>query len=195
MTEQEARNLIEEELKLKMLGPGYAKDLIVCDPDAHNEIIPESPRLAYSLGVLLPDNRNQNGNQGNGQNGNQDNEQGNNNDVNDDNQPDGDAIPNNVDMTDQEDRMSKLLGGSVENNSQDMGNNPMSSHIGLIICVSNDTNNVYVSISYGTYSHLNWNESVREVKVRTGHFSATIRQAIEDIGNKSNLSKIVYIMI
>lgn len=42
MTEQEARNLIEEELKLKMLGPGYAKDLIVCDPDAHNEIIPES---------------------------------------------------------------------------------------------------------------------------------------------------------
>lgn len=189
MTEQEARNLIEEELKLKMLGPGYAKDLIVCDPDAHNEIIPESPRLAYSLGVLLPDNRNQNGNQGNGQNGNQDNEQGNNNDVNDDNQPDGDAIPNNVDMTNQEDRMSKLLGGSVENKSQDMGNNPMSSHIGLIICVSNDTNNVDVSISYGTYSHLNWNESVREVKVRTGHFSATISQAIKDIGNNNALQQ------
>lgn len=145
--------------------------------------------MAYSLGVLLPDNRNQNGNQGNGQNGNQDNEQGNNNDVNDDNQPDGDAIPNNVDMTNQEDRMSKLLGGSVENKSQDMGNNPMSSHIGLIICVSNDTNNVDVSISYGTYSHLNWNESVREVKVRTGHFSATIRQAIKDIGNNNALQQ------
>ena len=54
MTEKDVRDLIQEDVVLKMLGPGYAKDLIACSPDCSDEIIPEHPRYAYTLGVLVP---------------------------------------------------------------------------------------------------------------------------------------------
>lgn len=171
MTEEQARNLIEEELTLKMLGPGYAKDLIVCSPDASDEIIPENPRYAYTLGVLMP--------QGSSQE-NTDSEETLNPNI--DNEVDDDevgAVP--------DEQKDKLISGRVENDTQEQQITEIFSHIGLITCLSSKTNQVRINISYGTYKKLEWQESINQVKVITGHFSDSIQHAIDEIGKNRNL--------
>lgn len=61
MTDLEPRDIIEKDVKEKMLGPGYAKDIFSCGPDANDEVLPDNPRNIYSVGVLPPSIRPANG--------------------------------------------------------------------------------------------------------------------------------------
>lgn len=49
------RDIIEQQLREKLLGPGYTRDLIVCNDDASDEILVADPaRYVYCTGVLKP---------------------------------------------------------------------------------------------------------------------------------------------
>lgn len=172
MTEKDVRDLIQEDVVLKMLGPGYAKDLISCSPDCSDEIIPENPRYAYTLGVLVPQVDTHEPNDDDDQSL-EDSEED--NAVEDDTADDQQAVDD------------KLLSGRVENDDQDEHQHVSFSHIGLITCVSKETKAVCVNLNYGTYRKLSWEESIEQVKVFTGHFSGSIEQAIERFGEDEKL--------
>ena len=188
MTEKDARNLIEEDLKQKMLGPGYATDLIQCSSDATDEIIPENPRRAYSLGVLLPPPRNNGGNVADNvdEDDISDDTEETIDDVNDNNN--GDEIEDPIE--DDEGEIEKKISGKVEDKEADAFNSTtMTSHIGMVACVSDDTSDVKIDISYGIYTRLSWQESKEKVKVLTGRFDKSIGKAIDLFAQEEKIRK------
>lgn len=169
MTEKEARDIIQEDIVLKMLGPGYAKDLIACSEDCRDEIIPENPRYAYTLGIMVPQQCQI-----------------------DDDEKNPDAYPDNTeeentDFTTQKDEEEKLISGRVENDAQDEQKVSFS-HIGLVTCLSMDTEDVCIVLNYGTYRKLSWDESIKQVKVLTGCCKNSIKQAIDSFGKNERLA-------
>ena len=52
--EEEYRKVFEDQVKEKILGPGYAKEIIECRDDALDEIIDDNPLKLYSTGVMTP---------------------------------------------------------------------------------------------------------------------------------------------
>lgn len=163
MEENEARDIIEQDLCEKLLGPGYAKDIIVCSEDCLDEIIPDSPRNAYRVGIIIPTS----------------NEAQENDDS--DNIVEG-AEQREADLSNDEEQAKRLNENIGEPDDSDISSssaniNPMSSHIGLITCVPINEN-VDIDISYGTYEALPWEERVEQLKVKTGKFTNSIRAAI-----------------
>lgn len=174
MTDREARDIIEADLREKLLGPGYAKDIIVCADDCHDEIIPESPRNAYRVGIIVPSNNNGTPEQ---------------NDNEEQNQPEDEvAIVADTDNdTDSDTFKDKNLSerAGVPDDSDNTSNsqtNPMSTHIGLITCVPSADETVNINFSYGTYAPLPWHDQIN-VKVKTGKFTDSIPNAIEAFDN------------
>lgn len=178
MGDREARNLIQEEICLKMLGPGYAKDLILCSDDARDEIIPDNPKTLYSTGMLVHDDKDVESDVDNLDNliiddieNNEDNDA---QDIIDDSNDNSDV---------------KKFAGSVENSDAKDTYKLMKSHIGLITCVSKGTECVRVSVDYGTYKKLTWEEIIEKVKVNVGKYSKTMDEALESFSANERLSK------
>ena len=169
---RDIRDVIETDIREKLLGPGYAKDIIVCSDDCIDEIIPEAPRNAYRVGIIPPGSNSETV------------------DINEDEQEQynmatytedciSEKDPDSADSPDE----AKILNESVgePDDSETISNtqaNPMSTHIGLIACVSSADEKVDIEISYGTYSTLSWKNQIEEVKVKTGKFSESIQKAI-----------------
>ena len=170
MESKEARDLIQEEIRLKMLGPGYAKDLILCSENANDEIIPGDPKKLYSTGVLTPTNESNEDDSLDGPS-----EEGSlYADIADgDDDTDGAYI-----IDDKDDAEVKKYSGEVEDSEPSNSLGPMNSHIGLITCVSNRTKLLRVSVNYGTYKRVGWSER-GIVKVKVGKYAETIKTAIE----------------
>lgn len=174
MTDEDIRNLIEEDLKEKMLGPGFAKDLILCS-DTKEEIIPIKPKEAYSIGVLLPLNCSE-------EEANEDVDipidvLAQNNDENND-----DVL---VVEDDEDDR------GKVEDKEDEIEDVSMFSHIGLFACLSSDTTEVELKINYGKYKKLSLEESKKQVKVLTGKFTQSIEDAINNFAENKNIQEVL----
>ena len=165
MTDREARDIIEADLREKLLGPGYAKDIIVCADDCHDEIIPESPRNAYRVGIIVPSNNNGTAEQDDDEEQIQ--------------TEDEVAIVADTDSdTFKEKNLSERVGEPDDSdNTSNSQTNPMSTHIGLITCVPSADETVNINISYGTYDPLPWHDQTR-VRVRTGRFTDSIPNAI-----------------
>lgn len=165
MTDREARDIIEADLREKLLGPGYAKDIIVCADDCHDEIIPESPRNAYRVGIIVPSNNNGTAEQ------DDEEEQIQTEDTTD-------TVADTDSDTFEEKNLSERVGEPDDtDNTSNSQTNPMSTHIGLITCVPSADERVNINISYGTYDPLPWHDQTR-VRVRTGRFTDSIPNAI-----------------
>lgn len=158
-----ARDFIQEEIRLKMLGPGYAKDIICCSEDAKDEIVPGDPKVLYSTGVLMNVNEQEDA-------------------ADDDNTLEEDAadvtdIQNAVDDNDNNEDVRKYA-GTVETPEPESSVNLMNSHIGLVTCVNEAARKVKVSVNYGTYKKLGWDEQRNCVRVKVGNFYKTFEQAL-----------------
>lgn len=179
MTDKEARNIIEHDLCEKLLGPGYAKDIIVCSEDSLDEIIPESPRNAYRVGIVVS-----------GVNSGVDDQTDENQQIQDDllivnatNLEEGEiALVDN--MVDAKELSHKIEEPDDSDTTSETQTNPMTSHIGLITCVASAEEKVDIEISYGTYESLSWKRQIEEVKVKTGRFTESIVKAIEIFDNE-----------
>ena len=174
MTDREARDIIEADLREKLLGPGYAKDIIVCADDCHDEIIPESPRNAYRVGIIVPSNNNGTPEQ---------------NDNEEQNQPEDEVAivadtDNDTDSDTFKDKNLSERAGEPDDsdNTSNSQTNPMSTHIGLITCVPSADETVNINFSYGTYAPLPWHDQIN-VKVKTGKFTDSIPNAIAAFDN------------
>lgn len=146
MKERQARDIIELDIKQKMLGPGYASDIFAYS-DSNEEILHGAPRMLYSLGVLLPKSKAED-------------------DVQD--TVEEELITDNLDF--EQDYEANPAHDNADDNdsaieiedsdSEDAVEiNGMTSHIGLITCLHERTENVIVTLSFGTYKKLNWTES------------------------------------
>ena len=186
LTDIEARDIIEDDVKKKMLGPGYAIDVLFCE-DVNEEIIPEQPRNAYRMGMLLPlqtpGNTTANTDEDNQNDGDIfdviEAQEAENEAVNNANN-EGDLDWENVSDEGSEDVQATFV-------PQNQTANNMQSHIGLITCVNQNTNNVRITISYGTYSRMDWDTERNEVKVKSGQFTDSVIDAIEDIDRDENV--------
>lgn len=187
MTDLEPRDIIEKDVKEKMLGPGYAKDIFSCGPDANDEVLPDNPRNIYSVGVLPPSIRPANG---------------------DDAQVDAqdDAYPDDTDDTIEEDnpneiaeneaedddyarKLSEAISSHDNDDDDDTGGTTISnmdSHIGLIACVNSGSHEVDIEVEYGTYHVLQTLSELQTVRVNTGIFTQSISNAIQAIDNDAN---------
>ena len=54
MTDKEKRDFISEEIRKKIIGPGYTEDSYLCLPDASDEIVVNRPQIVYTGGILFP---------------------------------------------------------------------------------------------------------------------------------------------
>ena len=54
MTDKEKRDFISEEIRKKIIGPGYTEDSYACLPDASDEIVVNRPQIVYTGGILFP---------------------------------------------------------------------------------------------------------------------------------------------
>lgn len=176
MDENNARNIIEQDLKEKLLGPGYAKDVIECAEDCYDEIIPELPRNAYRVGIIAPAGIVPNPaaeEENNGEELNQDEV------MPDDAQVDGEIDV--AEETNEARHLSERVGDQDDSDTTtDSSSNRMAAHIGLIVCVPENNETVDVEISYGTYEALTWRRKVDEVRVKIGEFADTIEAAIDE---------------
>lgn len=174
MTDREARDIIENDIREKLLGPGYAKDIIVCSDDCYDEIIPESPRNAYRIGVIVPDT-------------NLDDEDLGNEELTI--MADEEDIDDIADDIADAKKLSESIGNPDDNDNSSNQINPMSKHIGLITCVSSENDAVDIEISYGTYEALSWEEQIRRVRVKTGKFTNSIPLAIAAFDNDNRVQE------
>lgn len=180
MTDLDARNIIETDIKQKMLGPGYAKDIILCGDNAFDEIIPKSePYQVYSLGVLRPQDANI-------EEDSIDEEFA---DIEQDDNEESYALIEEAENEDSPDDLEVEAGESSESDSdtEENDNNPMIFHIGLIVCLEASTSAVKVTTEYGTYMRLSWDESKQEVKALLGEWGEDMGRAIEKMGEDEKL--------
>lgn len=192
MTDKEARDLIERDIRLKMLGPGFAEDIYLCQPDGSDEIIPQNPKYAYSTGILIPQSADEFDEQ-------QRTEESNipmDNNYIDEWQDSNDKEYPNQNLDDQVNNEDNDV------NKTDLVENPddsssdkrfkMRSHIGLIACVPSSIKTFNLDITYGTYKKLDWNQQVEKVKVKVGRYISTIKETIEKINQDESIQKLVH---
>lgn len=175
MKERQARDIIELDIKQKMLGPGYASDIFAYS-DSNEEILHGDPRMLYSLGVLLPKSKAED-------------------DVQD--TVEEELITDNSDFEQEyEDFEQEYEANPSQDNADDYDSaieiedsdsedvvetNGMTSHIGLTTCLHERTEDVIVTLSFGTYKKLNWTESGDIVRVKVGKCASSIQNAINTL--------------
>lgn len=181
MTDKEARDLIERDIRLKMLGPGFAEDIYFCNPDFTDEIIPQNPKYAYSTGIIIPQGGEKE-EEALSQEGTLENIE--------------DRFQDNSTEENDQDQNSSSESEDSNNTLEDKEDyekdkNPMSSHIGLIACVPSSAKNYKIQVSYGTYKKINWKQQVEEVKVKIGRYIETIKDVISKINEDEKIQTLV----
>lgn len=174
-TESNKRDFLASEITKRIVGPGFAQDVYVCQPDASDEILTERPQVVYTSGILFPkvepDDKTDSASQ------TQTGVVSENNLFGD---PYGDLDPN-VEQTDgDEEDVVEETGedaghASLFASSEDMENGLSDERagfkpdkIGLITCLKSNTQTVDIHIDYGRYHLLPESEWERNVKVRLG---------------------------
>ena len=52
-TEREKRDFLAMEIEKRIIGPGFAQDVYLCDDNAKDEILAERPQVVYTSGILF----------------------------------------------------------------------------------------------------------------------------------------------
>lgn len=139
MTDSELRDVYELHIREHMLGPGFAKEIIMCSPDGADEVLNKNPLSLYTTGFLYPQGADPN----NTDNGDTDDNFDEDNDGNDDQ-----GLEDNNDEGDEDNY------GSDNGHNEVLDDQPFWSvdHFGLITCVPEDTTQINVSVSFAKYT-------------------------------------------
>ena len=142
--EQEYRKVIEDQVKEKILGPGYTKDIIMCKDDCSDEVLDDDPTKLYCSGVMTPCGSKSS-------------------DVDDDDDAD----------SEQDDSSGRGDNDNDDGNTSRSDNRQQeredrtyfeSDHIGVITCISRDTKKLRINLSYAKYETV----CVSFVKMKAG---------------------------
>lgn len=182
------RDFIAQEVRKRIIGPGYAEDVYKCMVDATDEVLSERPEQVYTSGILFPAaakegdtdtqpstqlSQNQNATETKSDEYDLDEDAfGNDNGfdmygVN--NAPIDDNIEGSENGHAQDGEKNIYINEVDEDNADDSftdekaGNKP--DRIGLITCIKDGTNEVDVTITYGKYYHLREEDWSNNVKV------------------------------
>ena len=177
-TNKERRDFLVDEIRKRIIGPGFTQETYVCSPDASDEILTERPNREYTAGFLSPEIKENTNQQDNGSPNNHapkqssvttsamfgggdddglsetEGEDGNNEYTDDviitQNTTSDDASSDDCDQEDKERERADFA--------------PY--YMGLITCLDSNCNSVEVQASYGVYKRLHTYAS--EVKVPWG---------------------------
>lgn len=133
-SEEKYRRVFEDQVKEKILGPGYARDIIVCDKDASDEILDDNPIKLYCTGVMTPWGIKSS-------------------DVEEDNDEDGESHNEQDQIDDQDDDSDEdgSYSSDIRNQEHDDRSFFESDHIGIITCLSTETQSVKIEVTYAKY--------------------------------------------
>ena len=173
------RDYIESKVKEMVLGPGYARELIVYD-DVEHEIIDANPTRLYSTGVLAPSGPFVDDELADEQEDDsyilEDEPQ--NADIN------GEDENHNVDEREDEIGADRRTVSGEEDKDDEQSFR--SSHIGLIACVASNVNKIRLEVSYAKYSKLPPAE-INRVKIIAGDHYDVLRTFIQRNDNSNNM--------
>lgn len=172
--EKELRDLVLNDLKSKLLGPGYAQDIISCN-NLLEEIIPERPRNAYRVGFIKSNRQEAEGHESDMTFNEEEIHDGT---IDNDNANDEPIVDN-----EEKARQLSERNSDRDDSDDDSPNDDMMSHIGLVVCVASEDNEIEIAFSYGTYTLLKWKDEIGEVKINTGPFTSKIIEALEHFDN------------
>jgi hypothetical protein len=166
MTEREKRDFIAKEITKRIIGPGYAEGVFLCNEEATDEILEDRPVMVYTGGVLYPK------------------EDKNLDEIEDAVEVeniDVEAADNTVEDVDDDNEDTNESRNSKSDNQLNLGIADRAdfkpSHIGLVACVADGTQTVDIDVRYGIYHVLNDSEKkddnlvCEHVKVKLGYCS------------------------
>lgn len=170
----------KNQIKEKLLGPGYAKDVICCNDEASDEILSKDPKFVYCTGVLMHQERATRDPELNTQE--------------DDTLQNGIDNIEEIDIQEQDEFIDEQEDNDDDDNSigrdEDNDDNvrqwTSSNHIGLIACVDNNVQNVEVRVTYATYSRIP-NENLSEVKIKTHFEYNRLRNLISELSQRGEV--------
>lgn len=173
LLEEAYRNEFEEQVTEKILGPGYAKELFLCNTDASDEILDDDPTKLYCTGVMMPMNSDSSS-------------------VDDSEEQDGgdseaDEVLDNI-AEDNSDDDSSDGGAKSDDHKQEQEERTFfrSDHIGIITCVSSETASIQLDVSYAKYEQL---KDISEAKVMAGTQYETLKSLIHENNEVENVRK------
>ena len=155
--EEEYRKVFEDQVKEKILGPGYAKDIIECSEDLSDEIVDDIPVKLYSTGVMTPCGSKST------DIGEEDDDDDDDEQVSADNQIDDDEDDDN---------------NRSDNKQQEHDDRSFfeSNHIGLITCLSPETQKFRIEVNYAKYKPV---DDISKVVFKAGPLFESLKRIIE----------------
>lgn len=164
-TDEKRRNFIADEIKKRLIGPGYTEDAFLCKEDASDEILDQKPTTYYTAGILYPKGDEAEDSALN------DNETSitQNHGIIDDTQEDGcdDTLQGDSDdsnVSDGADKKSQDSSSDIRINERP---NFRPSKIGAVLCLKKETAEIELCINYGIYHNIN-KDVKQKVKVKFG---------------------------
>lgn len=156
---EELRKVFEDQVKEKILGPGYAKDIIECSDDALDEIIDDNPLKLYSTGVMTPFGSKST-------------------DIDDDGNDDGDdgQVSASSQSDDDDDDDDDTKGSDKNQPEKDDRAYFESDHIGIITCLSPETQKFRLEVAYAKYKPV---DNISTVKIKAGYLYDSLKNIIE----------------
>lgn len=161
MDEKEMRLVIENQVREKILGPGFTKDIIVCNEDASDEILDTNPLDYYCTGILLPVEPDLEGLEGE--------------DV-EENSEEYETDDNNYQLSSQSDGNSGEKEANEEKEDRDTFK---SNHIGIISCYTPETKSLQLDIQYAIYRCLDKSE-INDVKIKLGDEYENFKKLLQE---------------
>lgn len=167
-TDEQKRDFIADEIRKRIIGPGYSQETYACDDDASDEVIDFRPNVIYTAGILFP-KRDLSVSSDQDNNGDELTE--------DVESPDNStSFVESAEATDEDNehtsRFSKMDGQVDISDSDRPDFEP--NHIGLVMCLNKDVDKIEVDVNYGIY-HLIKSEDIEKlVKVHLGR--CTLKQ-------------------
>jgi hypothetical protein len=162
--EEEYRKVFEDQVKEKILGPGYAKDIIECSDDLSDEIVDDIPVKLYSTGVMTPCGSKST-------------------DIDDDDVDDDeqDSADNQID--DEEDDENRSDNREQEHDDRSYFE---SNHIGLITCLSPETQKFKIEVNYAKYKPI---DDISKVVFKAGFLFESLKSIIEQNDTEDDVNR------
>ena len=181
MNDKEKRDLFTQEIRTKVLGPGFMADVLLT-PNVNEEILLSSPLEVYFTGVLFPRSKEDSSNASFASSDTVVTEA----DMGEATEDDGLDNASNDNADQSADDSKKVVASGMVGEKEDWTTKYKPCFMGLVTCVHKDTQQVELKIHYGTYS----SAKITDVKVkmqgcdRKG-FEAYFRELMESSDEKA----------
>ena len=162
-TDEQKRDFIAEEIRKRIIGPGYSQDTYACNDDASDEVIDFRPNVIYTAGILFPkrvlsvsSDQENNGDE----------------EKVDIESPDNDTRDNDegTETADEDNEHTSKF--SKMDSQVDIADSDRPdfepNHIGLVMCLNKDVDKIEVDVNYGIYHLIKSEDIEKSVKVHLG---------------------------